>query len=165
MPEKEFTTEEEVFLWYCTLHNLGPSALLRSVWLAGRASIRDVPDDFVIQKTRKIKELEKELKLAQVIVESVSSLDEAKSPCGHFEVYAYTEDGGKNIVCTVCEMKKLQVQLRAEYVLMFTAGLPDGPDLDTVCSVGMTLVPSELKGPLTPQEYDLATMKIRGQAP
>lgn len=45
-----------------------------------------------------------------------SALDEAKekialfefykSPCGHSSQYAYTMDGGKNIVCLVCEYER-----------------------------------------------------------
>ena len=31
------------------------------------------------------------------------SLGESKSPCGHLERYAYTEDGGKHITCLLCE--------------------------------------------------------------
>ena len=29
--------------------------------------------------------------------------EQSKSPCGHYARYAYTEDGGKNIVCLLCE--------------------------------------------------------------
>jgi hypothetical protein len=31
------------------------------------------------------------------------SLGESESPCGHLERYAYTNDGGKTIVCLLCE--------------------------------------------------------------
>ena len=31
------------------------------------------------------------------------SLGESKSPCGHLERYAYTNDGGKTIFCLLCE--------------------------------------------------------------
>ena len=36
-------------------------------------------------------------------VEFYQSLGESKSLCGHLERYALTEDGGKHIVCLLCE--------------------------------------------------------------
>lgn len=109
MVEKEFATEEEAFLWYCNLNNLGPSALSRDIWLAGRASIRDVPDDFVIHKTLKIKELEKELELTQALADSFAK---TKSACGHLQVYMYTEIGASGAMCTICEIVKLRKELK-----------------------------------------------------
>lgn len=34
-----------------------------------------------------------------------SSLESAKSPCGHLARYAYTKDGGKHIDCLLCMME------------------------------------------------------------
>ncbi len=31
-------------------------------------------------------------------------------PCGHSERFYYTEDGGKHIVCLVCEYKEKQAK-------------------------------------------------------
>jgi hypothetical protein len=39
-------------------------------------------------------------------VQFYQSLDTSKSPCGHLERYAYTEDGGKHIVCLLCEREE-----------------------------------------------------------
>jgi hypothetical protein len=39
-------------------------------------------------------------------------LAKAKSPCGHLETYAYTEDGGKHIVCLLCERDDVARTLR-----------------------------------------------------
>ena len=34
-----------------------------------------------------------------------------ESPCGHSSQYAYTEDGGKNIVCLLCERQELKEEI------------------------------------------------------
>jgi len=39
-------------------------------------------------------------------IEFYQSLGTSKSPCGHLERYAYTEDGGKHIVCLLCEREE-----------------------------------------------------------
>jgi len=39
-------------------------------------------------------------------VEFYQSLGESKSPCGHLERYPYTEDGGKHIICLLCEREE-----------------------------------------------------------
>jgi len=79
-----------------------------------------------------------------------------KMKCGHMELYIWTEDGGKTMLCAVCRFKQLEVQLRAVYVLMVAAGLPDGPGFEAVRSVAMMYVPNELKGgEITPQEFGL----------
>lgn len=50
-------------------------------------------------------------------------------------------------------IKLLEAQLRAVYLLLVAAGLPGGPELETVISTGMMLVPNELKSyPLTIEE-------------
>lgn len=36
-------------------------------------------------------------------IEFYQSLDQSESPCGHRERYAYTTDGGKTIICLLCE--------------------------------------------------------------
>lgn len=44
-----------------------------------------------------------------------AALHPIKSPCGHSGQYAYTEDGGKHIVCLVCvkeENERLKEELR-----------------------------------------------------
>ena len=129
-------------------------------FLHDEACLRCYLEEISSQKIEsRIKKLETDLFVAKAIADTANN----KLSCNHFEVYAYTEDGGKNIVCTICEMKKLQAQLRAVYVLMYTASLPDGPEPSTVCSVGMMLVPNELKGSITNQEFDLAIMKTQGK--
>jgi hypothetical protein len=40
------------------------------------------------------------------------SLGESKSPCGHQERYAYTEDGGKHIICLLCEREQAKEDAR-----------------------------------------------------
>ena len=39
-------------------------------------------------------------------VQFYQSLDEAKALCGHPERYSYTEDGGKHIICLICERQE-----------------------------------------------------------
>jgi len=36
-------------------------------------------------------------------IQFYQSLGKSTSSCGHLERYAYTEDGGKTIVCLLCE--------------------------------------------------------------
>jgi hypothetical protein len=45
-------------------------------------------------------------------VEFHQSLGESKSPCGHLERYALTEDGGKHIICLLCEREQAKEDAR-----------------------------------------------------
>jgi hypothetical protein len=36
-------------------------------------------------------------------IQFYQSLDTSKAPCGHLERYTYTDDGGRHIVCLLCE--------------------------------------------------------------
>jgi hypothetical protein len=44
--------------------------------------------------------------------EFYQSLGESKSLCGHPEQYSRTEDGGKHIVCLICEVDRLSEELK-----------------------------------------------------
>lgn len=51
------------------------------------------------------KEVAERLKAENEVLESMSR--HAPSPCGHSSQYAYTEDGGKHIICLLCSNKRL----------------------------------------------------------
>lgn len=38
-----------------------------------------------------------------------------KSPCGHSQDYAYTDDGGKTIICLVCSRELLERERRSQF--------------------------------------------------
>lgn len=43
-------------------------------------------------------------------LEDLKALDQGKSPCGHWAAYAHTDDGGKNIVCLLCQNERLRTE-------------------------------------------------------
>jgi hypothetical protein len=45
-------------------------------------------------------------------IQFYQSLAESKSLCGHPEQYSRTEDGGKHIVCLICEVERLSEELK-----------------------------------------------------
>ena len=53
------------------------------------------------------------LRAALEEIDIIKSLHYAKSPCGHSSQYAFTEDGGKNIVCLQCSRAALRADLAA----------------------------------------------------
>ena len=54
------------------------------------------------------------LRAALEEIDIIKSLHYAKSPCGHSSQYAFTEDGGKNIVCLQCSRAALRAALERE---------------------------------------------------
>jgi DNA repair exonuclease SbcCD ATPase subunit len=63
-------------------------------------------------KIMKLEEERDRLKLENDVLESMSR--HAPSPCGHSSQYAYTDDGGKHIVCLLCS--------RARHAALVEAG-------------------------------------------
>jgi len=76
------------------VHAIGP--VLERVWQELRAELA--------AKDARIKELQFDLECAK---------DFCDSPCGHSSMWAYTEDGGKHIVCLLCIKAERDAALKA----------------------------------------------------
>ena len=60
---------------------------------------------FMTERSRLEAEVE-QLKIDIDVAESMSR--HSPAPCGHSSQYCYTEDGGKHIICLLCESKQLR---------------------------------------------------------
>ena len=61
---------------------------------------------------KRIITLKEKLRIEKLVLEALKEIDKSTSPfCKHNAQYCYTEDGGKHIVCLVCETKAQQAQI------------------------------------------------------
>jgi hypothetical protein len=82
-----------------SFHVTGPCVDALEFAAASRTDIPDLLSE-VDTLTARVGELEREAAFNE-------QLAKAKSSCGHLETYAYTEDGGRHIVCLLCERAEL----------------------------------------------------------